>query len=149
VRENGVTLAGPDPATLVDPIPTDVLRQHIARAISDWGGEILDAPDRYRNRFYQGFIVLNLSRMLHDLVEGYPGSKRTGASWANANFDPKWWPLIDRAWSGRPNPAVSVREPADSADFAMTLDFVAYIVERCAAVCRASSWRNACSRSVT
>jgi hypothetical protein len=128
VRENGIALAGPKPATLVDPISTDILRHHIAGAIADWGCEILEAPDRYRNRFYQGFIVLNLCRMLHDLVAGYPGSKRAGASWAKSTFDPKWSPLIDRAWSGRPNPAVSVRKPANSADFASTLDFVAFIV---------------------
>jgi hypothetical protein len=130
VREHGIALAGPTPDSLVDPIPTDVLRQHIARAIADWGREILYAPDRYRNRFYQGFIVLNLSRMLHDLVAGDVGSKRAGANWVKSNFDPKWAGLIDRAWRGRPNPAVSVREPADSADFAMTLDFVAFIVEQ-------------------
>jgi predicted nucleotidyltransferase len=130
VREKGVKLAGPNPATLVDPIPTEILRQHIAQAIADWGREILDAPDRYRNRFYQGFIVLNLSRMLHDLVVGHVGSKRAGANWAKSTFDPKWAPLIDRAWSGRPNPAVSVREPPDSADFASTLDFVAFIVDQ-------------------
>jgi predicted nucleotidyltransferase len=129
LRENGITLAGPNPATLVDPIPTDILRQHIARAIADWGREILDAPDRYRNRFYQGFIVLNFSRMLHDLAAGRVGSKHAGANWAKSTLDPKWCPLIDRAWSGRPNPAVSVREPADPADFASTLEFVAYIVD--------------------
>ena len=130
MRENGVTLDGPNPATLVDSIPTDILRQHIARAISDWGREIVDAPDRYRNRFYQGFIVLNLSRMLHDLVAGRVGSKRAGANWAKSTFDAKWSPLIDRAWSCRPDPAVSVREPANPADFAGTLDFVAFIVDR-------------------
>lgn len=79
VRENGITLAGPNPATLLDPISVDDLRREIAGTIFNWGRQILDEPDQYRNRFYQGFIVLNYCRMLHDLIEGRPGSKRAGA----------------------------------------------------------------------
>src|SRR5437868_11386689 len=121
-------LAGPSPATLLDPVPVDALRQEIRATMRDWGQQILDEPDRYRNRFYQGFIVLNYCRMLHDLVEGRPGSKRAGAAWATATLDPSWGPLIDRAWGGRPNPAVAVREPPDPADFARTLELVRHII---------------------
>jgi hypothetical protein len=94
----------------------------------NWGQEILDQPNRYRNRFYQGFIVLSYCRMLHDLVEGHPGSKRAGATWAKAVVDPVWSPLIDRAWGGRPNPALSVQTPADPVDFERTLEFVRLII---------------------
>src|SRR3989441_10063657 len=94
----------------------------------DWGQQILDDPDRYRNRFYQAFIVLNYCRMMHDLVEGCPGSKRAGAAWAKARLDPAWSALIDRAWDGRPNPAVAVRERADPTDFESTLQFVRAVI---------------------
>jgi len=129
VREHGVLLAGSNPATLVDPVPVEALRQEIRTTIRDWGRQILDDPDPYRNRFYQAYIVLNFSRMLHDLVEGRPGSKRAGAAWAKATLDPAWSALIDRAWDGRPNPAVTVREPADAADFASTLQFVESVIQ--------------------
>ena len=128
VREHGVVLAGPSPATLLDPVSVDELRQEIRATIRDWGQQILDGPDRYRNRFYQGFIVLSYCRMLHDLVKGCPGSKRAGAVWAKAILDPAWSALIDRAWDGRPNPAVAVREPADLTDFESTLQFVKSVV---------------------
>jgi hypothetical protein len=128
VRERGVTLAGPDPASLVDPVPVELLRQHSYKVIHEWGRDILANPEHYNNRFYQAFIVLNYSRMLHDISVGEHGSKRTGAEWAKANLDPKWIPLIDRSWSGRPNPAVSVRTPADPDDFKATLDYVRYIM---------------------
>jgi len=128
VREHGVILAGPNPATLLNQIPVDALRQEIRKTICTWGQQILDDPHRYANRFYQGFIVLNYCRMLHDLVEGYPGSKRAGAVWAKATFDPGWSALIDRAWDGRPNPAAAVREPADPAAFSSTLDFVKSVI---------------------
>src|SRR2546423_981333 len=128
VRERGVMLAGPSPATLLDPVPVDALRQEIRATMRDWGQQILDDPDRYRNRFYQGYIVLNYCRMLHDLVEGRPGSKRAGAAWAKTTLDPAWSGLIDRAWDGRPDPAVAVREPANFADYDSTLQFVKYVI---------------------
>jgi predicted nucleotidyltransferase len=128
VREHGIALTGPDPAGLVDPIPVDVLRAEMHDTIRDWGGDILAHPEQYRNRFYQGFIVLSYCRMLHDLIEGRPGSKRAGAAWAKTVLDSEWSALIDRAWGGRHNPAVAVREPADSEDFRSTLRFVDLIV---------------------
>jgi predicted nucleotidyltransferase len=130
VRENGVVLKGPPPETLVDPIPVDVLRQEIMAVIQEWGRDILANPGPWNNRFFQALIVLNYCRMLHDLIMGRPGSKRGGAEWAKANLDPSWAPLIDRAWSGRPNPAVSSREAADHQDFQATLEFVRYITDR-------------------
>ena len=64
--------------------------------------------------------------MVHDLSRGFPGSKLAGAEWAKANLDPAWIGLIDRAWDGRPNPAVSVRQLADPEDFKATLEFIQY-----------------------
>lgn len=127
-REHGIAIAGPDPKALVDPIPVDALRREIAETIRSWGQQILTRPEVYSNRFYQGYIVLNCCRMLHDLVEGFPGSKRAGAAWAKTNLDPKWSGLIDRAWDGRPDPAVAVRQPANAADFDDTLRFVKYVI---------------------
>lgn len=130
VRENGVTLAGPSPRILVDPIPVEKLRMEIMEVITSWGQEIIDNPDRYNNQFYQGFIVLNYCRMLHDLREGFPGSKLAGAEWAKINLDSSWVSLIDRAWDGRPNPALSVRQPSDPKDFKRTLKFVKYVIRK-------------------
>jgi hypothetical protein len=128
VREHGIALTGPDPATLVDPIPVHVLRAEMRETMRGWGADILAHPEPYRNRFYQGFIVLNYCRMLHDLVEGRPGSKRAGATWAKTVLDPKWSALVDRAWGGRHDAAVAVREAADPEDFQSTLRFVDLIV---------------------
>lgn len=128
LREHGVILVGPSPATLVDPIPVDALRHEIGDTIRGWGSQILEQPDLYRNRFYQGYIVLSYCRMLYDLVRGRPGSKRAGAAWAKENLEPAWSPLIERAWACRPHPAVAVREPPDGADYERTLEFVRYIM---------------------
>ena len=51
VYEHGVVLAGPDPSTLVDPVPIDQLRREILAVIHDWGRQILAKPEHYDNRF--------------------------------------------------------------------------------------------------
>lgn len=58
--------------------------------------------------------------------------KRAGVEWAKATLDPSWADLIDRTWAGRPNPALSVRQPADLADFSATLQFLRYIMNESA-----------------
>jgi hypothetical protein len=129
VREHGVVLAGPGPAEVVDPVPVPVLRGEIAATIRDWGDEILGEPERFRNRFYQSFIVLSYCRMLHDLQSGRIGSKRAGAEWAKVTLDASWSDLIDRAWGGRPDPSRSIRQPPDPVDFDRTLEFVRYAID--------------------
>jgi len=128
VREKGVTLAGPPPESLVEPIPTELLRAEMFEAIIGWGRQILDNPAPYANRFYQSFIVLSYCRMLHDLRRGYPGSKREGAEWAKATLDPSWWDLIDDSWGGRPDPARQIKQPADPSAFERTLRFIEYMM---------------------
>jgi hypothetical protein len=128
VREHGIALGGPDPAALVDPIPGEVLQREIMETICDWGHQILANPEHFYNRFYQAFIVLSYCRMLHSLHTGSIESKRAGAEWAKVNLDPSWAGLIDRTWSGRPNPEVSVCQPADPEDFRQTLEFVRHII---------------------
>ncbi|GAC1379465.1 MAG: hypothetical protein NVS4B7_08930 [Ktedonobacteraceae bacterium] len=126
VRKHGIILSGPSPALLVDPIPVKILREKIIATIYGWGQEILNNPEHFNNRFYQGFIVLNYCRMLHDLHRGFLGSKLAGAEWAKVNLDPSWKGLIDRAWNGRDDAAVSSRQRADPQDFKATLQFIHY-----------------------
>jgi predicted nucleotidyltransferase len=124
LREYGVILSGPKPSTLIEPIPAKDLRQEILAVIVDWGQQIMAEPKRFNNRFYQSFIVLSYCRMLHDLHNGAIGSKRAGTEWTKRNMDRSWTDLIDRAWLGRPNPALSIRQPANQADFQRTLRFI-------------------------
>jgi hypothetical protein len=134
VREHGITLDGPDPKTLVDPVDRAELAREIRSTMLTWGEEILAEPEKYRNRFYQGYIVLNYCRMLHDLEKGGPGSKREGANWAKSALGPPWSGLIDRAWEGRPQPAVNVKEPANPAEFEATIQLLNVILRKARAV---------------
>lgn len=67
--------------------------------------------------------------MLRDLYTGECGSKRTGAEWAKLNLNRSFADLIDRAWQGRPNPAVSIRQPANQTDFRRTLELVSKVMD--------------------
>ncbi len=129
LRQHGIALAGPDPASLIDPIPASALRQEMLEGLQAWGQQILADPGIINNRFYQTFAVLHYCRALHDLHTGTCGSKRAGAEWAKANLDPSWTDLIDRSWDGRPNPEISVRQPANPQDLARTLQLIRYIIE--------------------
>ncbi|UCD98775.1 MAG: DUF4111 domain-containing protein [Chloroflexota bacterium] len=129
LREHEVILTGPTPKDLIDPVPAEALRREIREVIHDWGRELLSNPQKFNNRFYQSFIVLSYCRMLHDLILGSVTSKRTGAEWAKTNLDPSWKGLIDRTWAARPNPEISIQQPADGEDFQHTLEFVAYVIE--------------------
>ncbi len=127
VREQGVTLTGPDPKSLIDPIPVEVLRKEILSVILGWGSELMTDPELFNNRFYQAFIVLNYCRMMHDLHRGCPGSKLAGIEWVKATLDPSWVGLIDRAWVTRKDAMIWQR--ADQDEFKLTLDFVRYIMQ--------------------
>lgn len=132
LRENGIPLYGPQSITLMDPIPVEALKQEVFATLRDWGNEILADPDHYRNRFYQGFILISYCRMLQTLHCGCVKSKRAAALWAKEHLNPRWHPLIDRVWQTRPDPATAVRTPADPDDFAATLEFIPYILDQAA-----------------
>ena len=135
LREKGITLTGPPAADLVPPISRELLCDEIVAVIEDWGGEILANPEKFNNRFYQGFIVLSFCRMLQSLQTGTVTSKVAGAAWAKRNLDPYWSELIETTWETRPDPARSVRQTADPDRFAATLAFVRYCIDQ-----RAKYW---------
>ena len=129
VREWGVPLAGPDPATLVDPIPVETLRREILAVILDWGQEILANPARYENRFYQGFIVLSYCRMPHDLRNGCP--RLQAGRGGMGQGDPRSrLARPDRPRLGLPpGPRDSRPRQARSGDFQAMLSFVRLMMD--------------------
>jgi hypothetical protein len=129
-REHGITLAGPPPATLIDPVPPEALRAEIRAVMRDWGAEILMGKYRLDNRWAQPFVVLSYCRMLHSLETGTVESKPAGARWAEARLDPAWAGLIRRAWAERPDPGTKYRQPADPAEVEATYAFIRYALGR-------------------
>ena len=129
-RERGIALAGPPPATLIDPVPPDDLRREIRATMCEWADVLFANVERMNNRWYQPFVVLSYCRMLHSLRTGRVDSKLAGAEWAKEALDRRWAGLIGRAWQQRPNPSFQARQPADPADLAATLEFMRYALAR-------------------
>jgi hypothetical protein len=105
LREHGITLFGPPPATLVDPVSPDDLRAAVASLLRSWGAGLLADPAPLRSRGYQSYTVLSLCRVFYTLATGAVATKPAAARWAQLALDPAWAPLIDRAWQGRLQPA--------------------------------------------
>lgn len=129
VREKGLAMLGPDPKTLINPVPPNDLRKEIKGTIVGEWEYLLKNPEHYRNRFYQAYLVLNFGRRLHDLYEGKVTSKLESAEWAKKSLDPKWKDLIEYCWNDRKDSSISVKQPANEKIFPRALEFVKYVVD--------------------
>lgn len=132
LRERGITLVGPPPHTLIDPISPTALRQAMRSILDSWIVHFLDDPAPLRGRGYQSYLVLTLCRVLYTLHHGAVASKPVAAQWAQHRLDPRWSPLIERAVAARLNSAGAAAE----ADVRETLLFMRYTLEE------AQPWRS-------
>ncbi|MCR4329182.1 MAG: DUF4111 domain-containing protein [Candidatus Roizmanbacteria bacterium] len=130
VREKGITVLGPDPKTLIDPVTPDDLRKEIKEFHEVWTPGFLANPDEWENRFYQVFFVLHFCRALQDLEEGKITSKKEAMEWGKKNLDSKWHDLIDYSWNERKDENISNKQPANHERWLETLEFVKYALEK-------------------
>ena len=126
LREKGITLAGPGPATLIDPVSPAELKQANLAILHGWAEQILEQPSLMKDRGYQSYIVLTLCRILYTLEFGSTTSKPVAAHWAQATLRQPWVDLIERAWIGRHNPVTEI----SPADVYGTLDFIRFTMDR-------------------
>jgi predicted nucleotidyltransferase len=125
LRESGVTLAGPPPHTLIDPVSPDDLRLAVCLNLRDYWALQLDGPAWLWRRDYQAFAVLTMCRSLYTLHHGAIVSKPVAAAWARESLDAPWAALIDRA--------LAWRHDSQRDDMTHTLAFVRWVVEQHAA----------------
>ena len=106
--ERGITVFGPPPQELVDPVSATDLRQALASMFPTWSAPLLKDPVHIQGRGYQSYVVLSCCRVLYTLHYGTVASKATAARWAQTALDDKWAPLIERAIEGRHQPNLQV-----------------------------------------
>ncbi|HEY8004064.1 MAG TPA: aminoglycoside adenylyltransferase domain-containing protein [Phenylobacterium sp.] len=125
LRERGVTLAGPPPRTLVDPVTPEALRAEVRQTM-----DIVLSLDLQPMHLvaWQAFWVGLFCRMLHTLSTGAVHSKKASMAWAAAALDASWRGLIERAAAVRKGDAAQSGQPADPADVAATHAFARYAV---------------------
>jgi predicted nucleotidyltransferase len=97
VREKGVPLFGPDPATLIDPISKQEFLDAVRKQAQAWGEYITRAR---HSRPYQAYAILTLCRALYAYTHGEQASKKQAALWA-AKHLPAWSSLIHNAFVWR------------------------------------------------
>jgi predicted nucleotidyltransferase len=130
-RAHGITLYGPPPTELIDPIPDATLKAEVRAVLRDWGGGIVADPATELSTVWQWtFAVLSHCRMAQTLVTGRITTKPEARDWALAHLDPRWHALICRAWALRPDPSKQARTAPDPADVAETAAFVRTIISR-------------------
>jgi hypothetical protein len=97
LREQGIVLVGPAPATLVDPISPADLRQAVRTLFLWWWAPMVHDPARLHHVGYHTYAILTMCRILYTLQYGSIVSKPVAARWALAALDGRWAPLIERA----------------------------------------------------
>lgn len=94
--ESGVTLFGPEPATLIPPISWDEFAVAVARYVEWFRSEIATG----RGAGYRAYAVLSTCRALYAVRNGKPATKQEAAAWTKERM-PEWAWLIDAALRSR------------------------------------------------
>jgi hypothetical protein len=110
LRERGVTLAGPDPETQVDPVPPEALRARMRRDLPRLLDDLATWIDIDRIAWGQRYAVTTICRQLYTLERAEVGSKPASLLWAIKSLDDGWAPLLrqvldDRALGWDPDAA--------------------------------------------
>jgi len=101
LREYGITLAGPPPQALVDPVGPDEMRQAARGILREWWLPQLSDTSRLQSGEYQAYAVLTMCRALYTLQHGAVASKPVAARRAQEELGPPWAALIAEALAWR------------------------------------------------
>ena len=133
LRERAITLSGPDPKALVQPVSSGALLNEMLVSVeklrSHFVAEIGEPLGWLNTRFGQSFAVLTCCRMLHTLQDGAVRSKLAGVEWAERSLGTEWHRLIRQAWAEREGVrfGVKVRQLADTKRLQETAKFIGYV----------------------
>ena len=128
-REHAIALAGPPPRELIDPVDPNDLYAELRAKYEAWGQAVLDDPDSLDNDWIQPYAALSFARMLHTLDSGAVHSKKAAVDWARTHLDPRWTPLLERAWDKHSDQFLRYSEPADPVDLQLTRQFIRFALD--------------------
>jgi predicted kinase len=129
LRTHGITLAGPAPFTLIDPVDPTLMRAEMVDMMRERADWIRAEPDQLDNAWRQPHEVLHFCRILQTLALGRVESKASAGVWGREHLDPRFGPLIQQALDQRPDPWGRVhRAVGDPRTVAETLAFIEYAI---------------------
>lgn len=97
LRRQGVVLAGPPLASLIDPVSPDDVRLAVMRIFREWWQPMLADHSWLQRSDYQAYAVLTMCRVLYTLQFGVVASKPVSARWAQQVCGPHFIALIEQA----------------------------------------------------
>lgn len=107
LRENGITISGPDIKNLIKEISAQDLRLAIHENLSEYWCISLGDIEKFRRSDYQVFAILTMCRTLYSLETGRITSKIEAAQWAIQKLDDRWKSLIELAITWKPNQEIN------------------------------------------
>ncbi len=93
LRENGISIAGPDIRELIKEISTQDLQQAIKNNLYEYWEIVLSDFSKLGRSDYQTFAILTMCRTLYSLKTGCVASKIEAARWTISHY-PNWKDLI-------------------------------------------------------
>ncbi len=100
LRNHGIVVDGPPPATLVDEVPADLLRAAARASLPGTLDGIAGWADM-DNAWTQKYIVQTCSRVLFTATTGRVASKAAALAWALETVDEKWSGLLTQVAQDR------------------------------------------------
>lgn len=122
LRENGITIAGPDIKNLIKEISIQDLRVAIQKNLYEYWEISLNDFEKFRRSDYQVFAILTMCRTLYSLETGRITSKTEAAQWTMQKLDTKWKNLIELAIIWKPDQEINKLEE--------TQQFVKYVLNK-------------------
>ena|SRR5947209_9438239 len=124
VQENGVTLYGPNPKTIIEPITKEEFLQAVEEHAKAWREYVKRTMP---SRPSQAYAILTMCRALYTYKNGEQVSKRQAALWAEKEL-PEWSSLIQNALVWRD--AWRNEHVDHYATYPETLRFVNFVIDQ-------------------
>jgi Domain of unknown function (DUF4111)/Nucleotidyltransferase domain len=110
LREHGVTLTGPDPISLIDPIPLEDRQHAIRDSLCEWWQPMLTDSIRLENAEYRVYAVQTMARALCTLETGELLSKPGAIRWALEQVPIEWHDMLQEVQIGQAPTLEQTRE---------------------------------------
>jgi hypothetical protein len=128
VREKGITLAGPAPSALIEPVSSQDLASELydmLRLINEYWS----TAEAIGQGGIQAFFVTLCCRALYTLKTGEVTSKKAATEWASTHIENNWRGLIETAWWRWSNARSTLNGPADPLAVQQTIEVMRYTFE--------------------
>ena len=122
LRENGITIAGPDIKHLIKEISIQNMILAIQKNLYEYWEISLSDLKKFRRSDYQVFSILTMCRTLYSLETGRITSKTEASQWTIQKLDTRWKNLIELAIAWEPGQEINKLEE--------TQEFVRYVLNK-------------------